>query len=100
MLSMVLSLHGVKGQCIEASRLSAELARSYKTMLNHIRTTTTDTVLPVVAIRSIRSTRTASSDADFASIVLEPRQNEPLRELHDFGPGLDHSESALFLRRP
>ena len=55
--------------------------RSYQTILNHIRTTTTDTGLCVSAQlvdqeypRGVRVT-----DAEFASIALQPHDTQPLR---------------------
>ena len=55
--------------------------RSYQTILNHIRTTTTDTGLCVTAqlVDQEYPKGVKISDAQFASIALEPHQVQPLR---------------------
>ena len=55
--------------------------RSYQTILNHIRTTTTDTGLCVTAqlVDQEYPKGVKISDAQFASIALEPHQIQPLR---------------------
>ena len=55
--------------------------RSYQTILNHIRTTTTDTRLCVTAqlVDQEYPKGVKISDAQFASIALEPHQVQPLR---------------------
>ena len=55
--------------------------RSYRTILNHIRTTTTDTGLCVTAqlVDQEYPKGVKISDAQFASIALEPHQIQPLR---------------------
>ena len=53
----------------------------YETILNHIRTTTTDTGLSVVAqlVEQEYPTGVKIADAEFASIALQPHQTRPLR---------------------
>ena len=53
--------------------------RSYQTILNHIRTTTTDTGLCVTAqlVDQEYPKGVKISDAQFASIALEPHQVQP-----------------------
>ena len=55
--------------------------RSYQTILNHIRTTTTDTGLCVTAqlVDQEYPKGVKISDAQFASIALQPHQVQPLR---------------------
>ena len=55
--------------------------RSYQTILNHIRSTTTDTGLCVTAqlVDQEYPKGVKISDAQFASIALEPHQVQPLR---------------------
>ena len=55
--------------------------RDYETILNHIRTTTTDTGLSVVAqlVEQEYPTGVRIADAEFASIALEPHNTQPLR---------------------
>ena len=55
--------------------------RTYETILNHIRTTTTDTGLSVAAqlVEQEYPTGVKIDDADFASIALEPHDTQPLR---------------------
>ena len=55
--------------------------RSYQTILNHIRTTTTDTRLCVTAqlVDQEYPKGVKISDAQFASIALQPHQVQPLR---------------------
>ena len=55
--------------------------RSYRTILNHIRTTTTDTGLCVTAqlVDQEYPKGVKISDAQFASIALQPHQVQPLR---------------------
>ena len=55
--------------------------RDYETILNHIRTTTTDTGLSVVAqlVEQEYPTGVKIADPEFASIALQPHQTQPLR---------------------
>ena len=55
--------------------------RCYQTILNHIRTTTTDTGLCVTArlVDQEYQNGVKITDAQFASIALEPHQVQPLR---------------------
>ena len=55
--------------------------RSYQTILNHIRTTTTDTGLCVTA-QLVAPKGVKISDAQFASIALQPHQVQPAQLHH------------------
>ena len=67
----------------DASKKSGPVSRcaTIRPFLNHIRTTTTDTGLSVVAqlVEQEYPTGVKIADAEFASIALQPHQTQPLR---------------------
>ena len=76
--------------------------RSYQTILNHIRSTTTDTGLCVTAqlVHQEYPKGLKISDAQFASIALEPHQVQPLRKLRDPTSVLKRSPKSAFVLAP
>ena len=71
--------------------------RDYATILNHIRTTTTDTGLSVVAqlVEQEYPTGVRIADAEFASIALQPHQTQTPAQLHYLSPLLITPKSAF-----